>query len=593
MAESGVATFNIGGVPNKERSLDWYKTAVLNGMNFQYKYAKSSMWPQYKAYYRHEFPDGTLPVNMIFSVLRSMVPQVYFRNPHVTVTPTKPGPEHEFHARLVEDIDNWLLRELSVKYEMKKMINDAFLCGTGTGFIGYDSQFGYSPSKSIGQQNVASITQFDKQGNRIEYQSQITPGMPWFLRARPEDVIYPWGCESAGNAMWTALRVFRPLKDVQADPKYKNTSDLKGSYVQSRTIAHGAIRDEFNDGEFKDFEWVELFELHDTKTKEIVVFTMDHDKFLRKEEDVMQVEGLPVQTLVFNPDPDFIYGIPDARIIEPQLLELNEVRTQAMKHRRVDILKFLYKRGSMTKEAMDRLLSEDVQAGVEINADSSLRDAVIPLNPGASGILADLERMGEVIRGDVREMVGFSRSTAGEYQGKTHISAAETGVVSAANQIRLDERRDIVADVLTNIIRKLNQIIFTHWTEPMVRSVVGPDGAKYWLKFKPSEIKGEYGLKIDPSNAIPVTPELRKKEANEMAQAYATMNMGLVKAGQPIPPEIQRYFFGQYEGLDVDKLMAQIGQGAQAMMAQQGAGRNPGQPIPPAQAAQQVQQGRG
>ena len=108
MSESGVALFNVGGVPNKERSLDWYKTAILNGMKFQQKYAKSNMWPQYKAYYRHEFPDGTLPVNVVFSVLRSMVPQVYFRNPHVTVTPTKPGLEYELHARLVEDIDNWL-----------------------------------------------------------------------------------------------------------------------------------------------------------------------------------------------------------------------------------------------------------------------------------------------------------------------------------------------------------------------------------------------------------------------------------------------------------------------------------------------------
>ena len=75
-----------------------------------------------KAYYRHEFKPNTLPVNLVFSILRSIVPQVYFRNPAVSIAPMLPGLEYELHARLVEDIDNWMLRELPIKYEIKKMI---------------------------------------------------------------------------------------------------------------------------------------------------------------------------------------------------------------------------------------------------------------------------------------------------------------------------------------------------------------------------------------------------------------------------------------------------------------------------------------
>lgn len=572
----------------KERSLQWFKDAILNGMKFQEKYARSVMWSKYKAYYRHEFKQGILPVNIVFSILRSMVPQVYFKNPQVTVTPTRPGLEFELHARLVEDIDNWLLRELDIKYQLKRMITDGFLCGIGNGFFGYDSQFGFSQAQMVGAAGE-SDTLTDSKGDRIEYESQISSGMPWFLRARPEDVVYPWGCESATNSEWVAMRVFRPVNDIKADKKYKNTNDLKGSFVQRRTQVNGVIRDEFDDGDLKDHEWVELWQIHDAKTKQILAMVMDHDKWLREEEDLLQVEGLPVETLVFNPDPDFIYGIPDARIIEPQLLELNEIRTQAMKHRRIDILKFLYKKGAIKKPALERLLSEDVQAGVEIEADSDIRNAVTPLTPGASGILADLEKMGEVVRRDVREMVGFSRSTAGEYQGKTHISAKETDVVAAANQIRLDERRDIVADVLTKIIRRINQVIFTHWNQDLVRSVVGPDGAKYWLKFKPNEIKAEYSYKVDPSNAIPVTPEVKKKQAIEMVQAWANMNQGLVKAGMPAPAELQRFFFNQYDGVDVDRILAQVTQGSQQvqqmMQNREGAGGNAGNPVSPGGAA--------
>jgi hypothetical protein len=574
---------------HKERDLMWYKSAVLNGLRFQRKYAKSHMWQQYKAYYRHEFPDGTLPVNLVFSILRSIVPQVYFRNPSVVVTPTKPGLEYELHARLVQDLDRWMLLETGVKYQIKKLVNDSFLCGISSGFVGYDSEYGYSISKTIGQEGQASLTQFNKQGNRIEYNNLVNPGMPWFLRARPEDVVYPWGCESAYNAEWVAMRVFRPLADIKADPKYKNTSDLKGSYTQRRTQPEGGMRDEWADGEFKDHEWVELWQLRDAKTKEIVCFTFDHNEFLRKEEDLMQIDGIPVETLAFNPDPDFIYGVPDARIIEPQLLELNEIRTQGMKHRRVDVLKFLYKKGAFTSEQMNKLLSEDVQAGAEVNNEDPINQVIMPLNPGASGILADLERMGEVVRGDIRETVGFSRSSTGEYQGKTHISAKETEIVNWANQIRIDERRDMVADMLQNVVRRYNQMVFTYWKDPIVRSIIGPDGARYWIKFSPADIRAEYTYKIDPTNALPVDQRTKRQDATEMFNAWSQAEIAVSKTGRPVPPELLRYFFSQFDGIDVDRLVAQTGKPPM----QPGAGMNPDQAVPPQEAARMMGQNMG
>jgi hypothetical protein len=579
-----------------ERDLSWYKSAVMNGLRFQRKYAKSQMWAQYKAYYRHEFPSGTLPVNLVFSILRSIVPQVYFRDPSVIVTPTKPGLEFQLHARLIQDLDKWMLLETGVKYQIKKLINDSFLCGIASGFVGYDSEYGFSQSKTIGAQGQASLTQFNKSGNRIEYNNLVNPGMPWFLRARPEDVVYPWGCESSVNAEWVAMRVFRPLSDIKSDPKYKNTDKLKGSYTQRRTQPEGGMRDEWADGEFKDHEWVELWQLRDAKTKEIVCFTMDHNEFLRKEEDLIQVDGIPVETLAFNPDPDFIYGIPDARIIEPQLLELNEIRTQAMKHRRVDLLKFLYRRKAVSDDQLAKLLSEDVQAGIAIDSEEPINQAIMQLQPGASAILADLERMGETIRGDVRETVGFSRSSTGEYQGKTHISAKETEVVNWANQIRVDERRDMVADLLQNVIRRYNQMIFTYWKEPIIRSIIGPDGARYWIKFSPADIKAEYTYKIDPTNAIPVDQRTKRQDAQELFAAWSQAEIATSKTGKPVPPELLRYIYSQYDGIDVDKMVAESSPPpappGQPPMGP-GAGQNPDQALPPQEAARMMGQRMG
>lgn len=564
-----------------DRSVEFWKDAIRNAQRFQIQYGDSRSWKQYKDYYRHKFPIGVFPVNQMFSIMRSVVAQTYFRNPTVTVTPTKPGLIYQMHAKTVESIDRYLIRELMVKHEIKKMIQDAFLCGISSGFNGYDSEFGWTPSKS--QDGNLSLTQFDKKGYRLEYNSFINPGMPWFLRARPDDVIWPWGTQDRYNAEWVALRVLRPLSDLKKDKKYTVPRDLQGSYVPQRSGPEGEVTsDNYFENMQRQIEWVELWQIHDAKTRKIFVLTMNHDKFLRNDIDEMQIEGLPVETLIFNPDTDYIYGIPDARIIEPQLLELNEIRTQAMKFRRVDIPKLLIKKGAIEAEAITKLLDEDVKAVVEIEMGETLSDVVMPLTPGLSGVMQDMAFAADQVRSDVRETVGFSRINVGEFQGKTHVTASEVQNVMQRGDIRMDERRDAVADLLSNIIRKFNQTIFKFWTIPQVIDIVGPDGAKWWIQYSGPELRGEYNIRIDPSSSMPVNPETKKEDALEMIKAWAEMNQGAIAQGQPVPAELQRYFFSQYEGINVDELLSQ--QGVQPQMG------GPNTPIPIPAAAQMLAQ---
>jgi len=549
----------------RELSVKDWQEEIRSGQRFQTQFGESNKWSQYKKYYRHQFDKNTLPVNLVFSIMRSMVAQTYYRIPSVTVTPTKPGLIYTLHAKLVETIDRWLLRELGTKYEIKKMIQDAFICGIASGFNGYDSEFGWSPKRS--EEGVpATLTQFDRKGYRIEYNSYVNPGMPWFLRARPDDVIWPWGTTDKNNAPWVALRILRPLEDIKADRKYKVPTDLSGSHVPYRTGPNGAVKQDYFADVIKGVnDWVELWQIHDARTGKIYAITMNTDDYLRKDIDYMQIDGLPVETLVFNPDPDYIYGVSDAKIIEPQLLELNEIRNQAMKHRRVDLLKVLYKKGALNKAAVEKLLDEDVKAAVEVNVDSSIRDAVMPVSSAIGGILQDMALSAETVRQDIREMVGFSRVNLGEFQGKTHVSASEVNSVMKRGDIRMDERRDAVADLLENIVRKFNQTIFTYWTLPQVRDIVGPDGARYWIQFTGPEIKGEYNIRVDPTSSAPIDPDSKKRDAIEMAKAWAEMNAGRVQQGMPIPKEIQRYFFSQYEGLDIESLLRETGAETQQM----------------------------
>lgn len=580
--------------------LEMWKERIHSGQKFQQQFAQMQDWQRYKDYYRHKnFAPGSMPVNLMFSILRSLVPQVYYRNPKVTLTARKPGLEAELNARLVQRIDNWLLKELSAKREFKRLIADNFFCGTGSGIIGYDSLYGFDTDLT-NQTGMFTLSQFDTSGKRIEFNASVNPGMPWFLRARPEDVVFPWGTTSFESAEWFALRVFRKVADIRKDKKYSNTQGVSGTIVPKRTMPEGGEIADINQygAVDTDDQWVELWEIHDARSGKVMAFTADHNKWLRQDDDELQIEGLPIEGAVFNPDPDYIYGVPDARIIEPQLLELTDIRTQAMKHRRIDVLKALIRKDLLSDEEISKLTSENVQALISVDTEAaSLRDVVMPLNPGASGILSDLAAQGEITREDIREAVGFSRTASGQFQGKTHISATETQRVFQSLNIRLDERRDEMAELVSRTVRKWNQIIFKHWTQERVADIIGPDGAQWWLKFSGPQLADEYDLDVVASEGPLMDTETKKELAIQAANAYAKLNAGAISQGAPIPAEIQRLIFSQFEetGLDIDRLLAQTGatgqQGLQSQMG--GMGGSPQQALSPAMLAQVANAQRG
>jgi hypothetical protein len=68
---------------------------VRRGIEYRKKYAKQSEWDRWRKYYRGEWPRNTLPVNLYFRMLRTIVPRIYFRNPSLSITNTRPGAEYE------------------------------------------------------------------------------------------------------------------------------------------------------------------------------------------------------------------------------------------------------------------------------------------------------------------------------------------------------------------------------------------------------------------------------------------------------------------------------------------------------------------
>lgn len=543
------------------KSLKEMQENVREGIRYRTLYGQSKSWKIYKNMYRGIWAKGVVPVNIMFSIERAMIPQVYFRNPRVSVMPTMPG--FGMHAMLLERLDNYLIKETGIKQELKSSVMDCFFSGRGPGIIGYDSEYGFNPSFAADEFQDSSLSSFNKKGERIEYNYNVKPGMPWYLRANPEDFVVPWGTSTWRSAPWFAFRKMRILRDCKEDPKFKNTNNLVGPYRSSMEGSHDGAPEKVAASQFPSDnkqEWVELWQYHDQRSGRVFTFTLDHPKYLRDEIDYLQTEGLPARVLGFNEDPDHFWWIPDARIVKPRQDEINDIRTMAKKHRRVAILKVLYDK-SINKDELAKLMDSDVKAavGIDVGIGGDIRKAVAFLQ---SHVPPDFTIAAREVREDTREEMGFSRNQSGSFEAPSgRRTAHEAEIVNRASMIRIDERKDALADHLESIVRAYNQIVFSNWSARRVIDIVGPDGARYWVKFSGKEIKGEYHYKINPEEG---PPEDKRTVRNEMLEFMAI--------AKQVPGADMKYmmkvFASKFEWLD-----------PKLAFPGEGAGRSPEKPI--------------
>jgi len=522
------------GYTRGKPDVSWWLTQIKQGVEFRKRYAHEQRWDTWRKYYRGEWSGHILPTNLFFKMLRSTVPRVYFRNPRVSVTSKRPGPDGLARATILERVDNKMLQQMNIKKHMKQIVHETFLFGTGIGKLGFGAEFTPTPDQ-LGTQEPLRSGKY-----RLEYNSTVFPNMPWFMRVHAGNFIVPAGVADLESARWAAHWIRRPLDDVREDPRLSNTKDLKPSSRSSADF--GTITTNVQD------DLVDLIEIRDKKTESVIILApYASDKVLLFDADGLQIDGgLPFYSAIFNPDDEVFWGVPDSKILEPQQLEINEIRTQIMKHRRISMIRILVEEGGMTVEEAAKLLDEDSPAVLFTKVPPAAAIRVMEAGEIPQSLLVAEE---QVYR-DVRENLGFSRNEAGEFvPGSRKPTAAEVSVVKQAANIRVDERRDVMADMLVKVVNDMNSVIFENWDEETIIDVAGPDGAPVWVRFSGTMLKsGRYEVSVDPDTGLPETRQSRRELA---VQAYQ-----LLKDNPLIRPDgLTRYFLNELGNVAFDDMM--------------------------------------
>lgn len=496
---------------------DW-TSKVRSGIQYLETGKRVTKWETARKYYHNQYSDTAVTVNLIFALGRALVPQLYFKCPTILVEPNRKG--FDQGARILEAADTWLINHIGLKQQIKLGITDGFLTNIAVFKHGYHSIGTELPTNALeertpeqlilalqdylGEQAAEQVNQEDEERIKYSYHDWVKPDSPWVLRVQPEDFIVPKGCKDIYSAPWCAFRVLRPVEDFKADPVYSNTTHLKPN-VTMNTKADIASPNRYKQIE-GDSEMVEAWEIWDKQEGKIIVVVEGHEKYLRNDKHGMNIDGLPVEMLQFNPVGWDFWGESDVTQIQQQVIENNEVRTLEIKHMRAAVLKVLYDKNLISADQASKMESGDIGM---VGVDGSPAAAIFQVTPTMS---KDVFDVGEVIRGDIREVMNFSRNQLSEFSSGRK-TATEAAIVQQAVQLRGDERRDQVADLIGAMFqRKINPMIFDYWTEQRAMQVTSLGG---WVKFTGPQIKGDYTVTAIADSTVPLTRVQRQMEAKE------------------------------------------------------------------------------
>jgi hypothetical protein len=555
----------------------WWVGEVDKGKKFRRQFAREERWDDWRRWYRGQWHRGTLPSNIYFKMLRTLVPRVYYRNPSVSITPKKPGWDQMLLAKLLERADNSLIDLMGVKKQMKRAVLWSTMFGTSGLRLGYGAEFTPTPDAF---ETSGPDTGGVRMQRRVEYNSLVHPNMPWCLAAHPGNIIVPPLTESWESARWICYETTRPLYDVMDDPRFKNTKELQDGIIGGGKPGTLIAR---STGQWDRMrEGVVLWEIRDKKSGGVFVMAPysnnpPEKKILYQDTDDLQINGrLPFYPIIFNEDDEVFWGIPDSQILEPQQIEKNEIRTQMMYHRRAALRKLLYQIGAISPDEVDKLTADDnVAIAIQVKDINGVRELNVPGMPEA------LIEMEQLVDQEVEQLLGLGVNQFGEYApGSADRSATEANIVNSATAIRIDERRDQCADVLTAFVSDMNHVIAERWDEAMILQIAGPGGVPIWVQFQPSLLQEmDYDVKVDPDTSLPLTKQLRDQKATQVFQLAA--QDPIISGNPQSAVMLRKFWLNELYGVDVDFLLPDLQQ----------PGANPQNPMQFGQAVQALQQG--
>lgn len=466
-----------------------------------------------------------ITINLIYSTLRAELPALYSTDPYYYVKLKKsfsPKPEdvvlYETRGKIRQAMLNYLKGELNLKPKSRMSIFDAmFQFGVTKTLLKADRI--PNPKKGqpiMGEDGRPSLS--EDTGEPVMESDFLLENAEYAIeRLHPDDFLVD---EDAGpledSVKWMAHRIKRPLQEAK--------DDLSREKAYRDAIKPTEIHDEdektkeqrkkgsvYESGANKpEPDTVVEWEVYDLKNNQWLVVSEGCEYFGIEPEDVPGgTEKHPFSTLRFTMRDNSWYPIPPvSQLIDPQR-EYCERRSKLLVHAKRFNRKYeVYSQGLVdAKKAMTDLQFGDDGTMIESNTPAANTVRAIQDVPLDQQIHVELA----YLRKDFDELA-IGANQRGGTQGVD--SATEAGILEKRTLIREGDAIGLVTDFLTDVGRKLDQLVQEHISQDMAVRVVGPEG-EAWETVRQEdykEIDGEYEYSIAVGSTTPQLPEIERTQ---------------------------------------------------------------------------------
>jgi len=535
---------------------------IEDALEYREQFGQEVTWQVLEeCFYNDPKSNAAIGPNLIWSEGDSLLSSLIVPDPEITLEAKTVQSVQT--CNIAERLVNNLLQPdaMNTKASVEDALTNAYLCSRAIVKLGYDSEFGWDPEYDLGtyeQPLGMSQTQFDKQGNMIEYKN-IRAGMPWNSVVHPYDFVVPWGSgPNIDDLPWVAHRIIRENSYFKKDPKYKNTSRFEPQmsmrdFMSSYSAGHKSYRNRTQSSYSMyratgNLLFNEVWEIHDRIHQKVYCVCFNHDKFLRNAPHALMkaINGFPFVSSTFVRNPRSFWSPPLAYYLGQHQADQYDLHLQVGKQRRINVAKFLMLEDSMDAAEEAKLMSGDVGAVAKVKKNvRDLRNVFMPFpHVDNNSLLVE----SEIIRKNARDAMGFSRNQMGEFDTSSRRTATEAMAVQQGAASRFTKKEDVVKWIYREVARKALMIVQSYWTTP--RSILVDQD---WYSFTGTQIKGEFGFKTALHTRSALSKPQRMMQAMQMMQFFAQFpNINLQEVERHILAAVNDPsfdgFFGQGQG---------------------------------------------
>ncbi|MCI0405786.1 MAG: hypothetical protein L0209_06905, partial [candidate division Zixibacteria bacterium] len=351
--------------PSRSSAHDW-ANVLAHTAGWRKKKIEAAGWERFERYYDGDWRElqnnlsiDVVPLNFVFAYVKTEIAKLYWRDPYITVGPRRI--KDLLPARISEVALNAFWRDLMMKREIKRVLQDVKIVGHGWVKLGYSAQIGLAETepesvRGAGRSKSEGTAKDAKPNEFIRSEHVFAYHYPW------KDVLFSPSSRRIGiDTRWMAFRSVVPFRAVKESKIFKNTENLHPNEPEFGTQTPDLSKLERN---------VTLWEIWDRDFNRVVTVAPGHDKVLNEIEWPYDIEGFPAVFFAFNEtqsDPsqsNFApYPISDIAEQEPHILELTKMMAIMMNH---------LKRWNRTLAVPENFFSEEEENKFKRGVDGSI-----------------------------------------------------------------------------------------------------------------------------------------------------------------------------------------------------------------------------